>query len=118
MRRWRCPLCPQAICLLPLPCFILCQRIEHGRHGRRARQYLIILLHGFRHGRSCPLPPECEYQRCAAAQCDRDEQSCGPASRTEEHTYELQSLMRTSSAVLCLQKKKQTPKKTQPQTVT
>src|SRR3546814_5023364 len=29
----------------------------------------------------------------------------GVVRRSEEHTYELQSLMRTSSAVLCLQKK-------------
>src|SRR3546814_3882706 len=34
---------------------------------------------------------------------------CGPAraSRSEEHTSELQSLMRTSYAVFCLKKKKQ-----------
>src|SRR3546814_5771136 len=32
------------------------------------------------------------------------------AARSEEHTSELQSLMRTSYAVLCLKKKKNTPK--------
>src|SRR3546814_1135957 len=31
------------------------------------------------------------------------------ATRSEEHTYELQSLMRISYAVLCLHKKKHTP---------
>src|SRR3546814_2181033 len=32
------------------------------------------------------------------------------AARSEEHTSELQSLMRTSYAVFCLKKKKNTPK--------
>src|SRR3546814_2148769 len=32
------------------------------------------------------------------------------ASRSEEHTFELQSLMRTSYAVFCLKQKKQTHK--------
>src|SRR3546814_4659192 len=34
--------------------------------------------------------------------------ACGTRSRSEEHTSELQSLMRISYAVFCLQKKKQT----------
>src|SRR3546814_9896230 len=34
--------------------------------------------------------------------------SGGPFRRSEEHTSELQSLMRTSYAVFCLKKKKQT----------
>src|SRR3546814_10051367 len=33
-----------------------------------------------------------------------------PDARSEEHTSELQSLMRISYAVFCLKKKKQTPK--------
>src|SRR3546814_7329840 len=38
---------------------------------------------------------------------------CSPdQSRSEEHTSELQSLMRTSYAVFCLKKKKKTPHKT------
>src|SRR3546814_11051251 len=36
-----------------------------------------------------------------------------PASRSEEHTSELQSLMRISYAVFCLKKKKHKKKKTQ-----
>src|SRR3546814_6362901 len=48
---------------------------------------------------------------CTAA-CDRlygQLQSAGvEVLRSEEHTYELQSLMRNSSAVFCLQKKKHT----------
>src|SRR3546814_7506681 len=34
--------------------------------------------------------------------------NAGPSSRSEEHTSELQSLMRISYAVFCLKKKKQT----------
>src|SRR3546814_6385879 len=36
----------------------------------------------------------------------------GHSLRSEEHTYELQSLMRTSYAVFCLKKKKTANKKT------
>src|SRR3546814_9695715 len=36
--------------------------------------------------------------------------SCWPQGRSEEHTSELQSLMRISYAVFCLKKKKQTKK--------
>src|SRR3546814_7225800 len=48
------------------------------------------------------LPPACPW---AAAQEDR------ARSRSEEHTSELQSLMRTSYAVFCLKKKKIKPYK-------
>src|SRR3546814_7447836 len=37
---------------------------------------------------------------------------CAPDRRSEEHTSELQSLMRISYAVFCLTKKKQTQKNT------
>src|SRR3546814_13898638 len=37
--------------------------------------------------------------------------AAGTLDRSEEHTSELQSLMRISYAVFCLKKKKQTPKK-------
>src|SRR3546814_8614619 len=46
--------------------------------------------------------PETPYQRAAQAWDDR--------IRSEEHTSELQSLMRISYAVFCLKKKKQTNK--------
>src|SRR3546814_10065020 len=36
---------------------------------------------------------------------------CGPVNRSEEHTSELQSLMRISYAVFCLKKKKKTMKR-------
>src|SRR3546814_7243654 len=39
-----------------------------------------------------------------------------PVNRSEEHTSELQSLMRISYAVFCLKKKKRHPKQQRPQT--
>src|SRR3546814_3799120 len=42
--------------------------------------------------------------------CLRSESSWGTRSRSEEHTSELQSLMRISYAVFCLKKKKTTNK--------
>src|SRR3546814_4081377 len=51
----------------------------------------------------------------ARAQMDRARQHflAGPGRRSEEHTSELQSLMRISYAVFCLKKKKQKKKDTQ-----
>src|SRR3546814_1848003 len=46
----------------------------------------------------------------AGSRLDRRE----PTSRSEEHTSELQSLMRISYAVFCLKKKKKNQNKTQP----
>src|SRR3546814_2620185 len=43
----------------------------------------------------------------------RDRRPPGHLSRSEEHTSELQSLMRISYAVFCLKKKKKNPQKTQ-----
>src|SRR3546814_7834454 len=45
-------------------------------------------------------------------------QRIGHAHRSEEHTSELQSLMRISYAVFCLKKKKQQPLKKPPTTTT
>src|SRR3546814_1694928 len=44
----------------------------------------------------------------AAAQASADGAQADRADRSEEHTSELQSLMRTSYSVLCLKKKKHT----------
>src|SRR3546814_9430879 len=52
-----------------------------------------------------PAAPQVDEPRGAArpsARCD------GPGRRSEEHTSELQSLMRISYAVFCLKKKKRT----------
>src|SRR3546814_8848149 len=42
----------------------------------------------------------------ARIRTERQPQNCRPRPRTEEHTSELQSLMRISYAVFCLKKKK------------
>src|SRR3546814_9419205 len=42
---------------------------------------------------------------------------CGDAGRSEEHTSELQSLMRISYAVFCLKKKKEQLQHTTPSTI-
>src|SRR3546814_10505696 len=58
-----------------------------------------------------PYPPldPCEWRRVLphSQQChDGDRRHDGNRSRSEEHTSELQSLMRISYAVFCLKKKK------------
>src|SRR3546814_8278508 len=60
-----------------------------------------------------PLQPhrlsEAEADQPPQAQCRQsEEQEIEPAGRSEEHTSELQSLMRISYAVFCLKKKKKT----------
>src|SRR3546814_1295070 len=55
--------------------------------------------------RGCtPLRP---YPRTERRRCARLSGQAGAARRSEEHTSELQSLMRISYAVFCLKKKKQ-----------
>src|SRR3546814_6544012 len=49
---------------------------------------------------------------CALACCDAQTSPMDSASRSEEHTSELQSLMRISYAVFCLKKKKKQTNKT------
>src|SRR3546814_13204518 len=62
--------------------------------------------------RLCPRPRRADAGRCKRHHRDRRVEAKGPqvavrCDRSEEHTYELQSLMRISYAVLCLKKKKQ-----------
>src|SRR3546814_3026945 len=47
------------------------------------------------------------YPRCSAPNCSAARQASGGVPRSEEHTSELQSLMRISYAVFCLKKKKE-----------
>src|SRR3546814_3188162 len=54
----------------------------------------------FRHGESCPLRRDAIPRRKGYA-------NAATHCRSEEHTSELQSLMRISYAVFCLKKKKQ-----------
>src|SRR3546814_4240563 len=65
-----------------------------------------------------PKPPDAAGSRAGAPQATASLQHgrapaplprAAPAPRSEEHTSELQSLMRISYAVFCLKKKKQTP---------
>src|SRR3546814_4935767 len=61
-------------------------------------------------GRSFPPPPCCAADDALPGGAPRRRIRLGPASparhRSEEHTSELQSLMRISYAVFCLKKKK------------
>src|SRR3546814_5356872 len=54
---------------------------------------------------SCLLTPWSSMTSCSSAAMSESASSFQPAQRSEEHTYELQSLMRTSYAVFCLKKK-------------
>src|SRR3546814_9870679 len=54
-----------------------------------------------------PLPAS---RRCCAARRRKRPARAPRPGRSEEHTSELQSLMRTSYAVFCLKKKKKKPK--------
>src|SRR3546814_15905368 len=48
---------------------------------------------------------EDDAARCRGNECEHDQRACGKSIRSEEHTSELQSLMRISYAVFCLKKK-------------
>src|SRR3546814_5329423 len=63
---------------------------------------------GQRHG-----PSRRRYQCNAHAAVARRRRASGHPARSEEHTSELQSLMRISYAVFCLKKKKNTQDKEQ-----
>src|SRR3546814_10454473 len=73
-----------------------------------ARQVEMTVLQDFRiAGR-----PEQREDRGVGGERDkpsRETHLSGPSERSEEHTSELQSLMRISYAVFCLKKKKTTP---------
>src|SRR3546814_3999290 len=47
----------------------------------------------------------CKFQRCMASPMTKPPRNRKMTERSEEHTSELQSLMRTSYAVFCLQTK-------------
>src|SRR3546814_7766033 len=70
-------------------------RIQHCRASERSRQY-------------GPKFERCGAQRnpCGGHAGDRAPTATGVEARSEEHTSELQSLMRISYAVFCLKKKK------------
>src|SRR3546814_7285806 len=78
-------------------------------HGGVAEEELLTLAAAVERGSEHPLGAA--IVAGAEARGVRHEEA-GGLSRSEEHTSELQSLMRISYAVFCLKKKKQTPDKT------
>src|SRR3546814_4809446 len=77
---------------------------EAGRDEARARRLRWRMLIGFLAGLVIGL--SVHYGAPGAAWVETvTAYVTGPLGRSEEHTSELQSLMRTSSAVFCLQKK-------------
>src|SRR3546814_14702079 len=72
-------------------------------HGRQQASAEVLERHA--EGQAGPFPPEPARQACRLfgpfGHCDG-------SGRSEEHTSELQSLMRISYAVFCLKKKKKT----------
>src|SRR3546814_3019306 len=82
------------------------------RHNFGARcfdtQSCEVLYNGFPHGSDGPSPSVASYGRSLDKLLTASFLSI--ANRSEEHTSELQSIMRISYAVFCLKKKKQTHK--------
>src|SRR3546814_1336117 len=85
--------------------------LERGDHDRRAHAgALRLALCNLVNRRVCGLDRRLQCQRfdaVAAVRIDAAVFQCRPLPRSEEHTSELQSLMRISYAVFCLKKKKQ-----------
>src|SRR3546814_9484241 len=69
------------------------------RHPRVPNHSTILAPRRFRYRESCGFPHDSNIVA---------RQSCGECRRSEEHTSELQSLMRISYAVFCLKKKNNT----------
>src|SRR3546814_1654567 len=70
----------------------------------RGMTVLIMIPTIYSHRPACPGDPRRRRDGCFPNEPD----SRGTSRRSEEHTSELQSLMRNSYAVFCLKKKKQT----------
>src|SRR3546814_4918303 len=66
------------------------------QRGPRARRHDRVLVHPLQNGIALQQPPQAIYDGLVVSK---------QADRSEEHTSELQSLMRISYAVFCLQKK-------------
>src|SRR3546814_3539646 len=79
------------------------QRLQIGRYCQRKRLNLSASPRGFGH------QPRCGLQRVQILD-DRQRLRDPEFTRSEEHTSELQSLMRISYAVFCLKKKKKNKK--------
>src|SRR3546814_1376865 len=96
-------------------CVSMTVPVESRLTMRKSRNGLLRFPHGNRTGHQNPLsyePRESLPNRAARGPillCDRRHNPCADRAatfRSEEHTSELQSLMRISYAVFCLKKKK------------
>src|SRR3546814_10160899 len=83
------------------------------RHGRKNRKtWKLRGKVGGSRGEPCPVGAEQRTGSINASRgvqrhlADRRSEQIGQGSRSEEHTSEIQSLMRSSYAVFCLKKKK------------
>src|SRR3546814_7230526 len=76
------------------------QRQHHAEHAGHAEHQ----------GHAALLPGAVPFTDCLGARAgchERDRQELGERARSEEHTSELQSLLRISYAVFCLKKNRQ-----------
>src|SRR3546814_8232430 len=80
-----------------------CRSLEHYERFADVEGVLSFLLDRIRAAPTEPLGTVCSS---TDYELDLEPGSCLVLVRSEEHTSELQSLMRTSYAVFCLQKKK------------
>src|SRR3546814_20269310 len=72
-----------------------------SRSSRSVRRLATGTRRTGRHSKPSPSSLKASSPRCSGARGP----TCSPAPRSEEHTSELQSLMRISYAVFCLKKK-------------
>src|SRR3546814_6796485 len=86
------------------------KRPGHGLRPSASRMLHRISQHGLSRCRVAGRPYR--YIRCDSGSCSRQPSAkhASPTLRSEEHTSELQSLMRISYAVFCLKKKKKKKK--------
>src|SRR3546814_7791819 len=83
-----------------------------GQLGVRPQQlyHVRATRHGWRRGTLCRQRARCRTRGGRRAASPQPPPATRTAVRSEEHTSELQSLMRISYAVFCLKKKKQNRK--------
>src|SRR3546814_3715624 len=96
----RPPRSPRTDTLVPYTTLFLSLRRRGRPRGQRSRRSSATRPGSTR----APPPPSCERPGASTRACRSPISMPGP--RSEEHTSELQSLMRISYAVFCLKKKK------------